>query len=254
MNARGGLAAPAAAATIGVVYARSADVYDLLYAGSGEKDYRAEAARLGVIIRERNPAARSLLDVACGTGLHLRFLRERFDVEGVDLSPEMIEVARSHLPDVPLGVADMRTLALGRAFDAVTCLFSGIGYVTEPGELRETIRRFAAHLAPGGVLVFDGWLRPDAWIDGLRPEPEVVSDDSMTVVRLAVGVRDGRITRFDMHHLVRTDAGVEYFVEHHRLALTTTEEYVAAVEEAGLEAKVLPDALPGRDRIVGVRR
>jgi SAM-dependent methyltransferase len=155
---------------------------------------------------------------------------------------------------VPLGVADMRALDLGRTFDAVTCLFSGIGYVTEPAELRETIRRFVAHLAPGGVLVFDGWIRPDAWIDGLRPEPEVVTDDAVTVVRLSVGVRHGRITDLDMHHLVRSVAGVEYFVEQHRLALTPTDEYVAAVAEAGLSAEVLADALPGRDRIIGVKR
>jgi SAM-dependent methyltransferase len=236
------------------VYARSADVYDLLYAASGIKDYAAEADRLDAIIRQRNPGPRSLLDVACGTGQHLRFLRERYEVEGVELSPEMIAIARTHLPGVPLRVADMRSLDLGRTFDAVTCLFSSIGYMIEPAELRETVRRFAAHLAPEGVLVFDGWLRPDAWIDGLRPEPEVVSDDTMTAVRLVVGARDGRITDFDMHHLVRTDAGVEYFVEHHRLALTPTDDYVAVIEDSGLEAEVLPDFLPGRDRIVGVKR
>jgi SAM-dependent methyltransferase len=235
------------------MYARSAQVYDLLYAGSGVKDYTAEAAELGEIIRRRNPEARSLLDVACGTGQHLRFLREHFDVEGVDLSADMIAVARSHLPDVMLHVGDMRTLELGRSFDAVTCLFSSIGYMIEPEDLREAIRRFAAHLRPGGVLVFDGWLRPDAWIDGPRPEPEVVRDGSTTVVRLVSGAREGRITDFDMHHLVRTDAGVEHFVEHHRLALTPTEEYVAAVEESGLKAEVMPDYLPGRDRIVGTR-
>lgn len=235
------------------MYARSAEVYDLLYAGSGLKDYAGEADELDSIVRERNADARSLLDVACGTGSHLRFLRDRYIVEGVDLSEDMIAIARSRLPGVSLGVADMRTLDLGRSFDVVTCLFSSIGYVLERPELRETIRRFAAHLFPGGVLVIDGWLRPDAWIDGLRPEPEVAGDDVMTVVRLVSGVREGRITSFDMHHLVRTDAGVEYFVEHHRLALTATEEYVAAVVEAGLEPDVLRDALPGRDRIVGVR-
>ncbi len=236
------------------MYARSADVYDLLYAGSGVKDYAGEADQLDAIVRARNPAARSLLDVACGTGLHLRFLRGRYVVEGIDLSPDMIAVARSRLPDVQLRVGDMRTVDLGRTFDAVTCLFSSIGYVTEPAELRETVRRFAAHLNPGGVLVFDGWLRPEAWIDGFVPEPEVVSDGETTVIRLPVNARDGRITEFDMHHLVRNAEGVEYFVEHHRLALTPTEEYVAAVEDAGLGAEVLPDYLPDRDRIVGTRR
>jgi len=56
-----------------------------------------------------------------------------------------------------------------------------------------------------------------------------------------------------MHHLVQTSAGIEYFVESHRLALTRTEDYVAAVEDAGLAARIIPDYMRGRDRIVGTR-
>ncbi len=236
------------------MYDKSARIYDLLYVGSGIKDYPAEAAELQRIIQDASPAAQTLLDVACGTGAHLVEMQRRFAVEGVDLSPAMLAVARTRLPGIPLYEGDMRTLDLGKTFDAVTCLFSSIGYMTDPAEMRGAIARLAAHVAPGGVLIVDGWVRPDRWLDNFRPDsPDVASDDGLTVVRMSYGRRDGNITELEMHHLVQTDAGVEYFTETHRLMLTETDDYVSAVTDAGLQARVIPDYMPNRDRIVGIR-
>lgn len=235
------------------MYEKSARIYDLLYVGTGIKDYEAETAELRRIIEEANPGARTLLDVACGTGAHLAALSRWYEVEGADISPAMLEVARGRVPGIALHQVDMRTIALGKTFDAVICLFSSIGYITDPTEMRSTVARLAAHVAPGGVLILDGWVRPDAWRDGYRPEPEIARDDEVTVVRLAAARREGNITELDMHHLVQTARGIEYFMEQHRLALTPTEGYVAAVESAGLAARAIPDYMPGRDRVVGLK-
>jgi hypothetical protein len=81
-----------------------------------------------------------------------------------------------------------------------------------------------------------------------------VRDDNVTVVRLSISRREGGITELEMHHLVQTDDAIEYFMEPHRLRLTDTDEYVSAVTGAGLEARVIPDYMPNRDRIVGIRR
>lgn len=235
------------------MYGKVARIYDLLYTGTGIKDYPAEAEALHALIQETSPHARTLLDVACGTGAHLEIMRRQYTVEGVDISPEMLEVARSRLPGVPLRVADMRTLNLGTKFDVVMCLFSAIGYLTEPGEMQTAIRRMADHVAPGGVLIVDGWVRPDVWNDDHQSGPDVASDDSTTVVRLTLSSRNGSITELDLHHLVRDASGIEYFVEQHRLALVPTAEYVAAFEAAGLQARVVPDYMPSRDRVVGMK-
>jgi SAM-dependent methyltransferase len=235
-------------------YEKSARIYDLLYVGTGIKDYQAETAELRRIIEESCPGAKSLLDVACGTGAHLAELRQWYEVEGADLSPAMLAVARKRLPGVPLHEADMRTLDLGRSFDAVICLFSSIGYLTDPAEMRSAVARLAAHVAPGGVLILDGWVRPDDWRESFRPEPDIAQDGEALVVRLAFIRRERNITDMDMHHMVQTAEGIDYFVENHRLALTPTEDYVSAVETAGLVARVIPDYMPGRDRIVGLRK
>jgi SAM-dependent methyltransferase len=234
------------------VYSKVARIYDLLYTGTGIKDYPAESEALHAIIQEQSPGARTLLDVACGTGAHLECLRRWYEVEGIDLSPEMLEVARARLPDVPLHVADMRSLDLGRQFDAVTCLFSAIGYVTELSEMRSTIGRLADHLAPGGVLIVDGWVRPEDWGDDYRGGPDVASDKETMVVRLTFSRRTGSITEMDLHHLIRDADGIDHFVEQHRLALVPTADYVAAFESAGLIARVVP-FMPSRDRVVGTK-
>jgi hypothetical protein len=72
-------------------------------------------------------------------------------------------------------------------------------------------------------------------------------------VRLSISRREGSITELEMHHLVQTDEGIEYFMEPHRLLLTATDDYVSAVTDAGLQARVIPDYMPNRDRIVGSR-
>lgn len=142
------------------MFEHSARVYDLLYSF---KDYEAEARDLTALIRERNPDATSLLDVACGTGKHVDMLREAFpDVAGVDLDDGLLAIATERLSDVRFTRGDMRTFDLGRTFDAVTCLFSSVGYLRDDEELAAAIGRMAAHLSPGGVLVVDGWIRPDA--------------------------------------------------------------------------------------------
>lgn len=234
------------------MYGKSARIYDLLYTGAGIKDYSAEVAEIRRIITESCPTCTTLLDVACGTGAHLAILRQSYTVEGVDQSPAMLEVARSRLPGVPLHLADMRTLDLGRTFDAVICLFSSIGYV-DPDELRSTVARLAAHVSTPGVLILDGWVRPDEWREGFRGLPDIASEDEMTVVRLSISRRSGMITELDMHHLVGSASGIEYFMETHRLALTPTAGYVSAVEEAGLMARVIRDYMPSRDRVIGIK-
>ena len=116
-----------------------ADVYDQIYAAIG-KDYATESAEITDLVRKRNPDATSLLDVACGTGEHLRYLRDTFsEVEAVEISGSMRAIAAAKLPELLIHAGDMRTFALGREFDVVLCLFSAIGYMRDTAELRAAL-------------------------------------------------------------------------------------------------------------------
>jgi SAM-dependent methyltransferase len=231
------------------MFSSSAHVYDLLY---GFKDYEGEVGELHTLIQARNASARSLLDVACGTGHHLELLRNAFpDVAGVDLDPGLLAVARARLPGVTLVEADMRTFDLGRTFDVVTCLFSSVGYLADAGELAAAMGRMAAHLAPGGVLVVDGWVKPDAWLPGVNVHALGASDDAIAAARVSRTWREGDRSHLDMRYLVATADGFEEANELHALTLFTDEQYREAFRAAGLEPELMPSPMgPDRDRYV----
>jgi SAM-dependent methyltransferase len=231
------------------MYRDSARYYDAIYSF---KDYAAEAAAVSERIRERRPDAATLLDVACGTGAHLAHFAREYRVEGVDLSEEQLAIARSRLPGVELHQGDMTTFDLGTTFDAVTCMFSSIGYAgTTTDRLDAAIGRMAAHLAPGGVLVVEPWLLPDVFESG-HLSTLFVDEPDIAIARMSISHKDGRRSWFDMEHLVGTTDGIESFTEHHELGLFTVDEHVAAFERAGLAVEHDPEGPIGRGLYVGV--
>jgi len=225
----------------------AARAYDVLHAGQG-KDYAGEAAAVAAAVRARRPDARTLLDVACGSGLHLAAFRDLgFDVAGVDRSPAMLALARGRLGDgVPLHEGDMADLDLGRRFDAVTCLFGSIGYLTSTDRLRAGCAALARHLEPGGVLVVEPWFAPGTWWDG-RTSAAGAGDDTMSVARAARCYKRGRISGIEMHWLIATAAQVDHVVEVHEMGLYDPVEYEDAMAAAGLVGIDLdPAGITGR--------
>lgn len=230
------------------MYARSARYYDAIYSF---KDYAAEAAAVSARIRAHRPDAATLLDVACGTGAHLVHFAREYRIEGIDLSEEQLAVARTRLPGVELHQGDMTTFDLGKTFDAVTCMFSSIGYVGTLEGLDAAVGHMAAHLAPRGVLVVEPWLQPDAFEDG-HLSTLFVEEPDIAVARMSISHKERRRSWFDMEHLVGSADGVDHFVEHHELGLFTVEEQIAAFERAGLRVEHDPEGPMGRGLYVGV--
>jgi SAM-dependent methyltransferase len=225
------------------VFSRSARLYDAIYGSI--RDYPREAAELDRLIQERRPGARTLLDVACGTGAHLEHLAGRYDVAGLDLDAEMLAVARERLPQASFHQGDMADFDLGRSFDAVVCMFSSIGYVRTEERLRSALAAMARHLQPGGVLVVEPWLSPDVWEDR-HVGGVFVDEPKLKIARMNAARRDGDVSVVDFHYLVATPAGVEHFTELHELGLFTVEQHLAAFRAAGLEAEHDPEGPMGR--------
>jgi dTDP-3-amino-3,6-dideoxy-alpha-D-glucopyranose N,N-dimethyltransferase len=233
-----------------IVFRATAHVYDLIYEAMG-KDYSAESDQIRGEILARNPSSRTLLDVACGTGGHSAHLRDWFTVTGVDMDTAMLEQARRRLPGVELIQGDMRSLALARRFDAVICLFSSIGYMTTVEELDTAIKVMADHLEPGGVLIVDGWLRPDAWIDPGTTHMECAESGDLKVVRVGRSRRDGDRSYLEMHYLIASVNRIDHVVEHHALRLFDNGQYRSAFTNAALRVECVDSPMPGRDRYIG---
>lgn len=222
---------------------QSARVYDAIYSF---KDYAQEADTLRWLLNERGvPEGASLLDVACGTGAHLMYLKAHYNAEGLDGSADMLRIAEQRHPELALHHADMMTFNLGRSFDVVVCLFSAIGYVRTEPNLRRAIANMTAHVRQGGWLVVEPWFAPDQFFPG-RVTSRYVDQRNFHVCRMNVSeVRDG-LSILDMHFLVGTPDGVEHFVERHELGLWTREQMMAAFSAAGLSVEYFDDGLMGR--------
>ena len=101
---------------------------------------------------------RSVLDVACGSGLLSGEIGSHVDrVVGIDSSDAMIARARREHPQPKFRfeVADFRQIALEETFDAAVCGSDSLNYVTSRAELTEVFRSVGNSLRPGGLFVFD---------------------------------------------------------------------------------------------------
>jgi SAM-dependent methyltransferase len=110
------------------VFSESAELYDAIYGTF--KDYAAEADVIAQLIRSNRPAARTVLDVGCGTGEHVKHLRDHgLVVDGLDIDPALLTVARRKVPAAQFFEGDMSAFDVAKRYDVVACLFSSIGYL-----------------------------------------------------------------------------------------------------------------------------
>jgi SAM-dependent methyltransferase len=231
-------------------YSKTAHIYDKLYDG---KDYAGEVWRLMERL-DLEPVARrrTLLDVACGTGRHLEFLSDTFDVEGLDLCEGLLAHARRRLPGVRFHQGDIVVFDLGKRFDVVTCLFSAIGYTKTVENLRAAVACMARHLEPDGVLAIEPWILPENWQAG-KVHAQLYEEPDLKIARVNTSCRKGNVSVFDLHHLVATPEGTEHIVEHHEMGLFSVTEMTEAIEACGLCVQHDEHGLTGRGLFIGRR-
>ncbi len=131
---------------------------------SPKEDYAEESEFIAAAIKEHSQAEpRTLLHLGCGGGHNDYTLKKHFEVTGVDASPAMLDLARSLNPEAEYIEGDMRSIRLGREFDAVIILDS-IAYMLSEDALREAFHTAYEHLRAGGVFLTVVELRPDTFV------------------------------------------------------------------------------------------
>ena len=96
---------------------------------------------------------REVLELGSGGGHVALHLKQRFAMTLVDLSEDMLAVSRRLNPECEHLQGDMRTVRLGRTFDAVF-VHDAVDYMTTEADLRRAIETAFAHCRPGGIAVF----------------------------------------------------------------------------------------------------
>lgn len=197
-------------------------------------DYEAEVAGYVEQIKQNSlhPPV-TLLHLGCGAGGHDAIFKRHFAVTGVDISRGMLDQARLRHPDLEYIEGDMRTVRLGRQFDAVV-IPDSIDYMASLAELRLAIGTAAAHLKPGGVLLVVAKTR------------EIFSDNNFAYTG---GQEDLHVTLLENNYLNRYrpdtyEATLVYLIrqrgeltihtECHLLGLFAQEAWEQVFAEAGL--------------------
>ena len=135
------------------------------------------------------------MELGSGTGKHAKLLAEAgYPVHGIERSPEMLARAAASAKEYPMGARtdrldftqeDIRTVRLGKHFDAVVALFHVMSYQTTNEDVRAAFETARRHLNKGGIFIFDVWYGPAVLTK--RPETRIkrVKDEKTEITRLA---------------------------------------------------------------------
>ena len=136
----------------------AARIYDAV---NSEIDYNAWAEFIDRGLRmfgADRPEAELVLDLACGTGRLIHAMAARgYDMTGVDISPEMLEIARERCAadGALLLCQDMREFELYGTVGAVVCSLDSVNHLIEDGDIDECFAHVHNYTVPGGVFIFD---------------------------------------------------------------------------------------------------
>lgn len=190
---------------------------------------------------ERGMAQVKVLDLACGTGkLALELAKAGHTVFGVDLSSEMIEVARAKtvgIPNVSFDVQSMTKLEVAEKFDLVTCTFDSINYLLNPEDVQDVFLRVASILDRGGLFIFDANTEQMYLKHHHGTHSKEIEGDSFTIVLEYDQEKQIATTRFEFSD------GVEI---HHQRAYSG-QEIELMLQRAGFRILHTFSSLKGND-------
>lgn len=170
------------------VFKDYAAYYDMLYS---DKDYKGEAEYIHQLIQLHNPGAKTILNLGCGTGSHdFELEKLGYEVVGVDLSAEMIQIANEkktpNASTVDFHIGDLRTFRINKTFDVVISLFHVISYQTTNEDLQASFETASVHLETGGLFLFDCWYGPGVLTDPPVVRYKVLDNKELNIHRVAI--------------------------------------------------------------------
>ncbi len=226
---------------------------------SAPEEYAEEATFAAALLRTAEPPTQTVLELGSGGGNNAAHLKQEFTMTLVDLSPQMLAVSERLNPECEHLTGDMRTLRLGRTFDAVF-VHDAIEYMTTEEDLRQAVDTVFAHCRPGGVAV----LVPDHIAENYEPSTDHGGNDGesghgLRYLAWSHPVEPGATTvTTDYAFLVQApDGPVSVAHETHVLGLFPRETWLRVLREAGFAARSVAevtqdDRLP-REFFVGSR-
>ncbi|MGQ4876199.1 MAG: class I SAM-dependent methyltransferase [Promethearchaeia archaeon] len=234
------------------MYEEYAELYDLIY---HYKDYKGEVKKIKKLIKKyKRSKGNKLLDVACGTGTHLKFLQEGFQCTGLDKSEQLLKIAKAKVKNVIFIKEDMLKMDLDEKFDVITCLFSAINYVKTLSNLKKVLMNFYNHLNEGGIAILEPFFTKETYLAGTAHMSTYDGED-IKIARLNISDLKEDVAYLKMHYLVaKSNDDVVYFTDLHELALFEIEDFLNVMNEVGFESQFLEKGLmKNRGLYIGIK-
>ncbi len=134
-------------------FSEIAEYYDLLFEDVDYEGWAKYVVRFFSVARVK---VERVLEVGCGTGNLTKHLVDMgFKVVGLDVSEEMVKVAKRKLPKVEFLVADVREFSLDERFDAIISTFDSLNNILEDDDMVKAFINVRKHMREGGVFIFD---------------------------------------------------------------------------------------------------
>ena len=216
--------------------------YDLLNEG---KPYQDEVDFVLKLYKSHNPVGelpKSVLDLGCGSGMHLSMFPSDTKKTGVDISESMLDVAKKReTPNATYLKTKIGDFQTESKFDLVYSLFHVMSYQTTEMDLDQSLATICNSLSDNGLAVFDFWHRT-AWDQDPPVTRMTVKKNSLVEVKRVssptVDRASGLVT-IDMDifvHQANMDKNAyEHFSEHHVMRAYTLQELAYAARLKGLE-------------------
>lgn len=229
-----------------------AEYYDIIYRW---KDYAMEAEKVYQIINDyKKSSGNDLLDVACGTGEHAKFLQDYFKITGLDKSSIMLKIARKKVKKASFIKADMINFKLNTQFDAIVCLFSAIARLKSYSNLEKAISNFSKHLKKDGVLIIEPFVMPKVFIED-EPHAVFVNDPKLKIARMSISRKQKGIAQIQFHYLIANKDEIKYLVENHDLALYDTKKFLDIMRKNNLKSSFTTNGLiKNRGLYIGIKK
>lgn len=231
-------------------YSELAPIYDSLFFALG-KDYYAESEKIkGFIEQYKKSSGNQLLDLGCGTGEHIRYLKSKYSITGVDASKEMLASAKQKNPDVNFKKSDMAKFQFDKKFDAIICLFSAIGYLKTKEKLEQAVQNISCHLENGGVFIVEPWYSPDE-IHKHLDLVEFGEKQGIKACRMRETKIIGEIAESNGHILVSQNGHVKHLLSRHIFGLFSKSDFIETFEKSSLIMCSTECDLSGRGLYIG---